>query len=109
MLSKQENRLVYRFDAETLWIEPWGSNALRVRATKTHSMPSEDWALIEPLNPTAHIEILDTEASITNGNIKAVISKRGKLIISNSKGKVLLEEYTRNQRINSIQNAVQST
>ncbi|KAE9376285.1 glycoside hydrolase family 31 protein [Stipitochalara longipes BDJ] len=98
MLSKQGNRLVYHFDAETLWIEPWGKNALRVRATKTNSMPSEDWALIEPLNPTADVEILENEASIKNGEIKAVISRRGKLIISNSKGKVLLEEYTRNRQ-----------
>ncbi|PMD29682.1 glycoside hydrolase family 31 protein [Hyaloscypha variabilis F] len=98
MLSKEGNRLVYHFDAETLWIEPWGKNALRVRATKTNSMPTEDWALIEPSNPIATIELLDNEASIINGEIKAVLSRRGKLIISNSNGKVLLEEYTRNRQ-----------
>jgi alpha-D-xyloside xylohydrolase len=98
MLSKHGNRLIYHFGAETLWIEPWGTNALRVRATKTNSMPSEDWALIKPLKPTADIDIVDNEASITNSEIKAVLSRRGKLIISNSKGKVLLEEYTRNRQ-----------
>ena len=43
----QENRLQYRYDAETVWIEAWGKNSLRVRATKCYKMPEEDWALTE--------------------------------------------------------------
>ena len=35
MLSQEGNKLVYHYDAEELWIEPWGDNAVRVRATKT--------------------------------------------------------------------------
>jgi alpha-D-xyloside xylohydrolase len=40
----------------------------------------------------------DNSGSITNGKIKATITKLGKLIITNSHGKTLLEEYTRNRR-----------
>ncbi|KFY34642.1 hypothetical protein V494_06592 [Pseudogymnoascus sp. VKM F-4513 (FW-928)] len=98
MLSQQENRLVFRYDAEELWIEPWGENSLRVRATKQRSMPTDSWALdIPPTSPTAEITLDDAEASITNGKIRATISKRGKLIVYNSKGEKLLEEYARNR------------
>ncbi|KAH7073796.1 glycosyl hydrolases family 31-domain-containing protein [Paraphoma chrysanthemicola] len=98
MLLKQENRIVYAYDAEQLWVEPWGQNAVRVRATKTSSMPTENWALLEPANVEAQIEISEETATLVNGKIKAVITKRGKLTIWNAAGKVLLEEYARNRR-----------
>ncbi|KFZ01022.1 hypothetical protein V501_10271 [Pseudogymnoascus sp. VKM F-4519 (FW-2642)] len=98
MLSQQDNRLVFHYDAEELWIEPWGENALRVRATKQRSMPTEGWALdVPPVSPKAKITVDETEATITNGKINATISKRGKLIVYNSKGEKLLEEYARNR------------
>ncbi|KFY69901.1 hypothetical protein V499_09653 [Pseudogymnoascus sp. VKM F-103] len=98
MLSQQDNRLVFHYDAEELWIEPWGENALRVRATKQRSMPTEGWALdVPPISPKAKITVDKTEATITNGKINATISKRGKLIVYNSKGEKLLEEYARNR------------
>ncbi|KAF9730901.1 glycosyl hydrolase family 31 protein [Paraphaeosphaeria minitans] len=97
MLSRGKDRLVFKYDAEQIWIEPWGSNALRVRATKMASISNEDWALLktERLNPT--IEIGESSGMISNGNIKATITKRGKLTISNENGKTLLEEYTRHR------------
>ena len=42
MLSQEGNKLVYHYDAEELWIEPWGDNAVRVRATKNARMPEAD-------------------------------------------------------------------
>lgn len=98
MLSQQDNRLVYRYDAEQVWIEPWGANAFRVRATKTSSMPTEDWALNPPITSKPVITITEKGATIENGKIKATISERGKIMIHNSKGELLLEEYSRNRR-----------
>ncbi|KAH7089637.1 glycosyl hydrolases family 31-domain-containing protein [Paraphoma chrysanthemicola] len=98
MLLKQENRIVYAYDAEQLWVEPWGQNAVRVRATKTSSMPTENWALLEPAKIESQIKISEETATLINGKIKAVITKRGKLTIWNEAGKVLLEEYARNRR-----------
>lgn len=97
MFSKEENRLVYRFDAEELWIEPWGQNALRIRATKESRFhdPEEGWALQNVTASTAEININEKEASIVNGKIKATVSKFGKLKIFNTQGKLLLEEYVR--------------
>ncbi|KAH6990124.1 glycosyl hydrolases family 31-domain-containing protein [Ilyonectria destructans] len=95
MLFEQENRLVYAYDAEQLWVEPWGKG-LRVRATKMSSMPTENWALEEPSSTKPEISIEKTSASIVNGKIKAVVTAGGKLTVFNSEGKLLLEEYSRN-------------
>jgi alpha-D-xyloside xylohydrolase len=98
MFAKQENRLVYRYDAEILWIEAWGSNALRIRATKMPQMGTEDWALqMKTASSQPVIEIGEEEASLTNGTVKALITSRGKLLVYNSTGKLLLEEYVRNR------------
>lgn len=92
------NRLIRKYDNEQLWIEPWGENSLRVRATHCYEMPMEDWALSEvPVECKAEIEIRDTEAEIRNGKIKAIIRSAGKLEIYNSDGKLLLNEYIRNR------------
>jgi alpha-D-xyloside xylohydrolase len=98
MFYQKDNRLIFRYDAEELWIEPWGHNAFRVRATKMSSMPREDWALQTPSPTTPSITITTKEAKITNGKITATITKLGKLTMHSSKGALLLEEYARNRR-----------
>jgi alpha-D-xyloside xylohydrolase len=98
MFSKEENRLIYTYDAETLWITPWGPNALRIRATKASTMPSENWALLDPPPTTPSIEISSTTATLQNGTIKATLTSRGKLTLHNiHTGKTLLEEFSRNR------------
>ncbi|KAK9416752.1 hypothetical protein SUNI508_09450 [Seiridium unicorne] len=98
MLFEEHGRLCYRYDAEQLWIEPWGDNAFRVRATKAHTMPSEDWALIQQPANKPEINVTKDAGSITNGKIHAMVTGGGKLTIHNSKGDLLLEEYARNRR-----------
>ncbi|KAF2451154.1 glycoside hydrolase family 31 protein [Karstenula rhodostoma CBS 690.94] len=98
MLSRDNGRLVFTYDAEQLWIEPWGPNALRVRATKMASMPNEDWALLKAGTSDPTIEIGGDSGTLSNGRIKAGITKRGKLTISNEHGNILLEEYARHRR-----------
>ncbi|KAK9783883.1 hypothetical protein SCAR479_00442 [Seiridium cardinale] len=98
MLFEEHGRLCYRYDAEQLWIEPWGDNAFRVRATKAHTMPSEDWALIQQPASKPEISVTKDSGTITNGKIHAVVTSGGKLTIHNSKGALLLEEYARNRR-----------
>ena len=98
MFRVDNDKLVFRYDAEELWIEPWGDNALRIRATKNHNMPMEDWALLQVDKSNAQIELKEEYATITNGKIKAVISPFGKLMIYNQKDELLLEEYSRHRR-----------
>ena len=98
IFSQEGLRLIYRNDSETLWIEPWGKNSLRIRATKQHAMPAEDWDLLPqaPVDITTAID--DAWASITNGRITAKITSFGKLFFYNSKGELLLEEYVRSRK-----------
>ena len=98
MLSEAEGRLIYAYDAEKLWIEPWGANALRIRATKMSQMPAENWALLQPASCKPDISIDEARAVIVNGGIKAIVTAGGKLTVFNSQGSRLLEEYTRNRR-----------
>jgi len=100
MLIKEQDCLVFKYDAEKLWIQPWGPDAFRIRATKKSEMPDEAWALQQkpPVSSEVQIAIDDASGSITNGKIKASVSKLGKLTITNSQGQTLLEEYTRNRR-----------
>lgn len=97
MLTEKKNRLIYCYDSEEVWIEAWGENSLRIRATKSEKMSCENWALIQQKTCNSKI-LIKEEGSITNGKIKAVISKHGKIIIYNQYGKILLEEYCRNRR-----------
>ncbi len=95
---KEGNKLVFRYDAEKLWIEPWGKNSFRVRSTKMAEMPLEDWALSEPVEEcVTDIIIMEKLATIVNGKIKAAISNYGRMTFYNQKGEVLLDEYIRNR------------
>lgn len=98
IFRKEGNKLVFHYDAEELWIEPWGENSLRIRATKMAEMPSENWALLEEVPMlTSEIQIEEKQACLTNGKIKALISRYGKLTLYNQKGEILLDEYLRNR------------
>lgn len=98
MLDIKNKKLVFHYDTEEVWIEPWGNNALRVRATKEHQMPEEDWALLKGEGGECEIAFTEQGAYISNGKIRAEITKLGKIMIYNSQGKLLLEEYCRNRR-----------
>ena len=91
MFRSDKSRLIREYDHEQVWIEPWGANALRVRASYA-PITDEEWALL-PAGPLhAEIEITPDVATITNGKIKAEITKRGQITFFNQKGEILLRE-----------------
>lgn len=98
MFSIVDNKLIYHYDAEEVWIEPWGKNALRIRATKNDVMPVENWALLDVAKEEVTVKHMEDMACIQNGKVKAVVTKFGKIMIYNQKGELLLEEYNRNRR-----------
>lgn len=99
MLWEQDNKLMYHFDAETMVIEPWGANSVRVRATKMAKLPDENWAL-QMEKPAAAVEITKDDCGMTmvNGKLVVRVTHGGKLMMFNQKGGLLLEEYWRNRR-----------
>ena len=98
MFRKEDRKLIFQYDAEQVWIEPWGKNSIRVRATKCCEMIPDNWALCEKPDGGCEIRIGETSAELINGGIRAEISRFGKIMIYNGEGKLLLEEYARNRR-----------
>ncbi|XP_061168723.1 LOW QUALITY PROTEIN: uncharacterized family 31 glucosidase ORF2-like [Saccostrea echinata] len=104
MIYTQDHKLYYRFDAETMVIEAWGTDSLRVRSWLVARMPPDDWALTEPVcNSDAVVELqkngeVVVQGVIQNGKISARLDMNGKLVFENQEGKVLLEEYYRNRK-----------
>lgn len=98
MLKQKDGKIIYHYDAEELWIEPWGDNAVRVRATKTNQMPKENWALMEQNPIDSHIEIDEGGALMQNGKLKVKVTNGGKILMYHQDGHLLLEEYWRNRR-----------
>lgn len=98
MLDIKEGKLVFHYDAEEVWIEAWGVNGLRIRATREDKMPEENWALYHRGNAAGEITRTERGARIANGKIYAEITNLGKIMIYRSDGRLLLEEYCRNRR-----------
>ena len=101
---RNENGILkYHYDAEEVWLEPWGNNSFRVRATKNAEMLDTAWALNQKKMETeSAIEIGEDHAEIRNGKIRAVITKYGKLTFYKQDGSVLLDEYLRNRKDKTV-------
>lgn len=117
MICQDGKALLYCFDNEIVRIEPWGRNALRVRATYNTCINDNDWALTEPVEETESCVTTytdpnaaapngfyepknDSYTQITNGNISARIDLRGVITFVNQDGKVLLKENWRRLKDN---------
>ena len=83
MLRKENNRLIFHYDAEEMWIEPWGADAVRVRATKNCEMPDENWALLKPEDSACSITVSEDGADLVNGKLKVHVTGRGKITMYN--------------------------
>lgn len=110
MVYATENKLIREYDGEKLQIEAFGENSLRVRVTRLNSFLENDWALLPQEEQDVQITITRNKieenvpkvnseermagngAAIVNGKIKAAITKEGKLIFENDRGKILLKE-----------------
>ena len=92
--------LTARRNGETLRIEAWGKDSLRVRATMFSKFTGNDWALTErPEQASPVVEIMGEEygepsACITNGRIKATVNFAG-VITFYRDGVQFLREYYR--------------
>ncbi len=106
--SNENNALIAQNNGETLRIEGWGKDSLRVRATMFSEFRNLEWALTEkPAETKAAVTISEEDhwvgdgtidrkpiAEITNGRLRAVVNFAG--IISFYKdGELFLREYFR--------------
>ncbi|MCQ2506469.1 MAG: family 31 glucosidase [Lachnospiraceae bacterium] len=93
---KQENALMIKREYETIKIEAWGKNALRVRSTKNAEISDINWGLLDTDSKDAKITIDEKkgEAFVENGKIKLWINPAGILSFYNE-DKLVLREYFR--------------
>ena len=91
VLQAEKNALVYRRGYETVRVEGWGENALRVRSTKNASFSKEDWALGYGAS-RAVVTVGEHSAVIENGKISARVTDRGHITFYRD-GKPILNEY----------------
>ena len=95
MLRIEDEKIIYHYDAEELWIEGWGENGVRIRSTKNATMPAENWALQEKVSHHSVATMNENGAILHNGKIKIDITNGGKIRVFNQNGKMLLEEIGR--------------
>lgn len=91
---EENGALIARLRNETIRIEGWGKNALRVRATLLKKMPENTHALTEKVEHSAKVTIDNAAecAEIVNGKIKATINCVG-IIRFYKNGELILQEY----------------
>jgi alpha-D-xyloside xylohydrolase len=93
-ISADGNRLTLRLNGEILQVEPWGSDGVRVRATKLRSLPDIPGALAETFDaPGASAVVSDGKGILTNGKVRAELWCDGTLHFFHARtGSLLLEE-----------------
>lgn len=87
--------LTLRRRGETLRIEPWGKDSLRVRATMYPEFTGNDWALTEKPEKSAPVFEKGEDGSfkLTNGRISVVVNRIGILTFYRDGKKILREHY----------------
>ncbi len=99
--------LVCRRQGETLRIEPWGKDSLRVRATMFPALTGEAWALTETPAPACAEIVFGTDewregdgsisrypnAVITNGRVSVKVNHTGVLTVCRDGKPILHEQY----------------
>lgn len=74
VFEQKGQQLLWRYHGETVVVEPWQDNSIRVRAAMMHDIIDSDFALLPfqgEMDGT--IEIGEDKAVLTNGKMKAVI------------------------------------
>jgi alpha-D-xyloside xylohydrolase len=92
--ERQDHMLVWRGNHETVSIEPWGQDSLRVRATMEAEIRDDLPGVLLPPPPlNAQVAIGAEQAVIRNGNIAAEVSSAGRIRFLNAEtGAALLTE-----------------
>lgn len=97
--EETNGKLIFRENGETVLLEAWGTDSIRVRSCMMGEIQDTNAALLEPEKMDALIEISEMEATIANGRIKAHLEvqewgKKLRITFLNQKEEVLLQEIT---------------
>jgi alpha-D-xyloside xylohydrolase len=80
-IRRAGTRIIGRLEEQILWVEPWGKDSVRVRATVLPEMPLRDWSLLPPgkVAPASRLSVSngqDACATIVNGKLTATIDAK---------------------------------
>ncbi len=75
-VRSQDGRLVWRGGGETLVVEPWGRDSVRVRARVMGDVEDTDWALLPPSHDARDVavEVRPDGATLVNGAIRVELT-----------------------------------
>ncbi|MBE1879021.1 TIM-barrel domain-containing protein [Myceligenerans pegani] len=68
-----DDAVIWRGDGETLVVQAWGANSLRVRSSPSGEVIDSDFALLPPAPTRVDIAVDGEVATLTNGAITAVM------------------------------------
>ena len=92
-------QIIWRNHGETVVVEPWGPDSLRVRAVLMGDVQDNRFALLDPVDsPDVELTLVDDDhAILRNGKITAKLDvcgwkRRVRITFLNQKGAVLLQE-----------------
>lgn len=100
IFKKSRNALQFRLTEELVWIEAWGKNALRVRATKNAALTKDGKGLSETPHSSADISISPRHAEIGNGLLRCVVGEQGDLRFYKDNKSILREYYRAGKDLN---------
>ena len=100
-MEEKDGKLIFRENGETVLVEPWGEDSIRVRSCMLGEIQDRNAALLTPEGEAAEVKIRieedGTEAELQNGKIKAILKvqawgKKLQITFLNQKDEILLQE-----------------
>jgi alpha-D-xyloside xylohydrolase len=91
---EEDGKLIWAKNHETVQIQAWENDSLRLRSTLSPKIAERRWALLDnPVKIKPQIEISETGAVIRNGKIKAKISPDGRITyLKSADDSIIMEE-----------------
>ena len=89
------NRIIWETAGELVWLEPYGTDAIRFRGTKSLRLQEDlNWTLLPPGEPQAvSVAVEPDKATLVNGKLTATITGDGTVTYYRTHtGEILLEE-----------------
>ena len=100
-MEEKDGKLIFRENGETVLVESWGEDSIRVRSCMLGEIQDRNAALLTPEGEAAEVKIRieedGTEAELQNGKIKAILKvqawgKKLQITFLNQKDEILLQE-----------------
>lgn len=93
-----DKRIVWEEEGEILWLEPYGSNAIRFRSSKRNCIEDQNWNLLSQKENNGKIVMQEDGVWLYNGKICAFLRKDGAVSYYKNDGSLLLSEYYLDRR-----------